>query len=195
MKFKKYLKETDKTWRNQEEPDANVNHALLGLLDEAGELASAFKKEVGYGKELDLINVKEEIGDGIFFLTRVVKEVSMPEHLDKMLSHLDEIAAVDIPEEKLEIMKTYNYSDLAFNLNKPIGLIYEGLATKDDKMIGQAMSDTMSAYANLAAIFGFTAKECMTSNIAKLKKRFPDKYSKEKALKRDLDAERKTLEE
>jgi len=194
MKFKDYLKETDKTWNKQEELEADLEHALLGLLDEAGELASAFKKKIGYGKELDLINVKEELGDGIFFLTRAIIAVADPKHMDKMIEHIDGVINTKIPDEKLAAMKTYSYVDLAYNLNKPIGRIYEGMATKDDIMIGQAISDVMSAYSNLAVIFGFTVEECMEANVAKLQVRYKGKeFSEKDATVRDLKKEKKTL--
>jgi len=194
MKFKNYLKETDKTWNKQEEPEADLEHALLGLLDEAGELASAFKKVTGYGKELDLVNVKEEIGDGIFFLARLIEEVAIPEHKDDFLKHMDNIAVTKIPEEKLAAMRAFSYVDLAYNLNMPIGRIYTGMQTKDDKMIGQAIEDVMSAYSNLAVIFGFTVEECMLANVAKLQVRYKGKeFSKKDATVRDLKKEKKTL--
>jgi NTP pyrophosphatase (non-canonical NTP hydrolase) len=45
----------------------------------------------------------------------------------------------------------------------------------------------------LARASGFTFEESMERNIAKLFKRFPEKFSEEKALNRDLDAEREAL--
>lgn len=41
---------------------------------------------------------------------------------------------------------------------------------------------------------GFTLEEAMVKNIEKLRKRYPDKFSPEKALNRDLEGERKVLE-
>lgn len=41
---------------------------------------------------------------------------------------------------------------------------------------------------------GGTMQQAMEMNIAKLEKRYGDKFSKEKALNRDLDAERQVLE-
>ena len=41
---------------------------------------------------------------------------------------------------------------------------------------------------------GFTLEDCMERNIAKLRKRFPHKFTSEAALVRDLDAERSALE-
>lgn len=41
---------------------------------------------------------------------------------------------------------------------------------------------------------GFTLEYCMQRNIDKLRKRFPDKFTQDRALTRDLDAERAALE-
>lgn len=42
-------------------------HAAIGLAGESGELIDTVKKHLIYGKELDLENVKEELGDILFF--------------------------------------------------------------------------------------------------------------------------------
>lgn len=43
-------------------------HGALGMASEAGELATAIKAHVVYGKELDRNNVVEELGDLLWFL-------------------------------------------------------------------------------------------------------------------------------
>lgn len=43
-------------------------HAAMGLSTEAGEFLDALKKHLFYGKELDLVNLKEEIGDLMWYL-------------------------------------------------------------------------------------------------------------------------------
>lgn len=92
-------------------------HAVMGLDTEAGELTDAFKKHIFYGKPLDKINVKEEIGDLFWYLAILCDEF-----------------------------------DLSF-------------------------------------------EQCMEVNIAKLKVRYPDKFSNEKAVTRDLEQERRVLED
>lgn len=51
-------------------PDFNQSlvHAALGASGETGELADAVKKAWAYGKELDKENVREELGDSLFYL-------------------------------------------------------------------------------------------------------------------------------
>lgn len=50
---------------------AHLNHMALGIAGEAGELVDAIKKATIYNKPLDLPNVKEEVGDLLFYLAGV----------------------------------------------------------------------------------------------------------------------------
>lgn len=101
-------------------PDFNVSidviHGIVGLYTEAGELVEALLKCIEKGKPLDLVNIKEEIGDCFWY---------------------------------------------------------------------QAV---------LARAAGFTFEQAQDTNIAKLRKRFPNKFTEHDANNRDLAAERKVLE-
>lgn len=46
----------------------NLNHSALGLAGEAGEYADAIKRHTIYGKELDVANAIEELGDALWFV-------------------------------------------------------------------------------------------------------------------------------
>lgn len=48
--------------------DAHILHMAVGVSGEAGELLDAIKKATIYRKPLDVVNVKEEIGDVLFYL-------------------------------------------------------------------------------------------------------------------------------
>ena len=92
-------------------------HGIDGCVTEAGELADAMKRHIFYGKELDLVNLKEEVGDVMWYLAILVDE---------------------------------------------LGTSFEELAE---------------------------------ININKLKSRYPNKFTSEDALNRDLDKERQILED
>ncbi len=47
-------------------------HAAVGISGEAGELLDAIKKNWVYNKELDSENVKEELGDLMFYITALM---------------------------------------------------------------------------------------------------------------------------
>lgn len=99
-----------------EEPDAMVLHGALGLATEAGEVLDALKKTLFYGKPFDLVNMKEELGDILWYFARLCKA------------------------------------------------------------------------------FDFSFEDIQETNIAKLKARYGEKFSEEKAITRDLTAERTVLE-
>lgn len=50
-------------------------HMAIGLCTEAGELLDAYKKSIFYGRELNKQNVKEEIGDIIWYLEILMDEI------------------------------------------------------------------------------------------------------------------------
>lgn len=91
-------------------------HALVGLCTEVGELQDQVKKHLFYGKQLDLVNLKEESGDIFWYL------------------------------------------------------------------------------ALLCDILKVDPREILDTNIKKLQTRYPEKFSSDKALNRNLEAERKILE-
>ncbi len=43
-------------------------HAGIGLATESGEFLDALKKSIFYGRDLDTINLKEELGDVLWYL-------------------------------------------------------------------------------------------------------------------------------
>lgn len=92
-------------------------HASMGLVTEAGEFQDMLKKHFYYGRELDKVNLKEEIGDVLWYCAIALN-------------------ALDTDFESV-----------------------------------------------------------MQTNIDKLKARFPEKFTEEKANNRDLDVERKILED
>ena len=98
------------------EKSIDLLHASMGLVTEAGEFQDALKKHLFYGKNLDKVNLREEIGDILWYCAIALK-------------------ALDSDFESV-----------------------------------------------------------MATNIAKLKMRYPDKFTEESAIIRDIDKEREILE-
>lgn len=65
----------------------------------------------------------------------------------------------------------------------------------DTTNIKEEVGDVFWYMAILCDTLGINFISCMEANIQKLKKRYPDKYSHEAALNRNLEAERKVLEQ
>jgi NTP pyrophosphatase (non-canonical NTP hydrolase) len=47
--------------------ELDLQHAILGMGSEAGELHDAIKANMIYGKPIDVVNIGEEMGDGLYF--------------------------------------------------------------------------------------------------------------------------------
>lgn len=126
MDSKTYIKDTERSEsmdfdvignRLQNIDTIRILHMAMGLTTEAAEIMDALKKHLFYGKELDVVNLAEEMGDQFWYL------------------------------------------------------------------------------AGMARVLGYTGfDQIMQTNIDKLKARFPDKFTEDKALVRDLDNEREILE-
>lgn len=52
-----------------------ILHGAMGISGEAGELMDAVKKHILYNKPLDIENVKEEIGDLLWYMSLVLDQV------------------------------------------------------------------------------------------------------------------------
>jgi len=51
-----------------------ILHAAVGVAGESGEILDAVKKSWIYGKELDVENLLEEVGDSLFYLQALANE-------------------------------------------------------------------------------------------------------------------------
>jgi NTP pyrophosphatase (non-canonical NTP hydrolase) len=91
-------------------------HMVLGMQTEAAEIADVYKKTIAYRKPLDFVNIKEEVGDLMWYV------------------------------------------------------------------------------ANLCNMNGWDLRDILATNIAKLEARYPEKFTEEQAINRNLEWEREILE-
>lgn len=57
--------------------EINFLHGAIGASGETGELLDIAKKRLVYGKEIDVVNVIEEIGDTLHYLTYMCDAVGI----------------------------------------------------------------------------------------------------------------------
>ena len=116
MESKQYQEKAARTLATLATPLMDDVHMIFGMQTESAELADAYKKHIAYGKELDLVNVKEELGDLMWYI------------------------------------------------------------------------------ANMCNLHGWDMRDLMETNINKLQARYPEKFTNENAMNRDLSKERTILE-
>lgn len=68
MNLKKYSELAKRTCPQLGNAFADTVHMLFGISTEIGELQDQYKKHLAYGKELDLVNIEEEIGDIMWYI-------------------------------------------------------------------------------------------------------------------------------
>jgi NTP pyrophosphatase (non-canonical NTP hydrolase) len=117
MNLKEYMRQAERTCPKLESEFIDQLHMVIGICTEANELLDAYKKRLAYHKELDLVNIGEELFDILWYQMNLCRMLNLD------------------PEKMMDI------------------------------------------------------------NIKKLQARYPDKFDCDKAIYRDLAAERKILEE
>lgn len=77
MNTKDYKEASSRTFLNRTEGiDARTTdllHCVIGMGTESGELLDQFKRHIYYGKPLDVINVKEELGDQMWYIMNLCR--------------------------------------------------------------------------------------------------------------------------
>lgn len=116
MDLKQYQIHAARTFLSKGDTEKDIMHCLIGMQTDLGELSDPFKKGIFYGKDIDLVNVGEELGDLLWYV------------------------------------------------------------------------------ANLCRITGIDLEQQLIKNINKLKVRFPEKFTEQNAIVRNLEAERIELE-
>jgi NTP pyrophosphatase (non-canonical NTP hydrolase) len=116
MTNKEYQEKTARTLADLPSVFDNELHMALGMVTEAGEFADVYKKSLAYNKPIDYVNLKEELGDLLWYI------------------------------------------------------------------------------ANFCNLQGWNMSDVMETNIKKLELRFPEKFTQDKAINRDIKAERILLE-
>ena len=89
MNNEQYLELSDRTCKHITEDFVmapatfDLLHATLGITGEAGELADAVKKSIFYSKPLDIVNMREEIGDIMWYIALACRTLDFD--LDELL--------------------------------------------------------------------------------------------------------------
>lgn len=82
-----YQRRALRTWHNDDVPGSTrINHAILGLVGEAGELAEMWKKhQYKPGREYTELQFLDELGDVLYYLVVLAYEWGVTiEHLSVM---------------------------------------------------------------------------------------------------------------
>ena len=168
MNLREYQQQASRTCPDLGTLDKNLIHMSVGVLTEIGELADIFKKNLAYGKPIDYVNLGEEIADVCWY------------QINK-----DRLCGI-----------VYTSFDKPFHISMgPLEIedILDGLLNYQVN----CPNDVLNLMYNIAESFsdnGVDFYKLLENNINKLKIRYPEKFTEENALNRNLELERKELE-
>ena len=134
---------------------------------ESGESLDELKKTLAYGKENPKLTPMWDHDESTIQLNHLHANV-----VHGIVGVATETS--ELVEALLEAMKT----------GKPI----------DEVNLKEEVGDCFWYLALIAKACGFSFEEAMQTNADKLRARFPDKFTQDRALRRDINAERKILE-
>lgn len=179
MNWKEYLEQSEKTMSFEfhcDEKEQRILHAVIGILTEIEELLDNH-----IGDSSDEINRSEELADAFWYCAIISREYNIDfsqisrksnnpmETLIRIVKHT--CSLLDMLKKKLYYNKPIDESKFKTNF-------YEVLLNLSD-------------YANQYSI---NIEETFDINISKLRARYGEKFSSEKAINRNLDLERSILE-
>ncbi len=150
-----------------------VFHAAMGLVTEAAELIDVYKKHIYYGKDLDRVNTKEEIGDICWYLALAYDAWGI-----KPVACVQGETAGTLYQ--ISLMVQSSAICLGF--------------TEEKSIFDKQLADILGSIIVICKTEGFVLDEILETNIAKLRARYPGKFNSNKALNRDLKTERTILE-
>ena len=155
-------------------------HGAIGIVTETGEI-----KEALSSIRIDVVNITEEIGDILWYLSIFSREYNYSFEPEVVKTNFGYVGIDHLVEDMMihaAILLDY-YKKLCF-YNRPIEL------DSHSNLCHTIFSMTVQA----CDFFNADIREVRKTNISKLRARFPDKFTEELANIRDLGKERKVLE-
>ena len=153
--------------------DANIVHCMYGIDTEIGEILDLYKKSFAYRKIFDKTNLLEEVCDIMWYVAAgcTISKVNLSNLINRRLNFNgslipnNDYPTLDIMAELYNNIKDYHKNKLQ------IEDIIEPLVESEEQLF-----------------------RGLTNNINKLIIRYPDKFTNNDAVNRNLDIERNELE-
>jgi len=185
MEYEEYLELSEKTLSDEFHIGGKVQntlHAVMGISTEIEELLDNY----GDGNTMDRINVLEEISDVCWYLAILHREYPT-------IDRFENIAVKVNRDEPFGCILDLNKSTLKLMDIMKKKIFYNKPIPHDAFNNLVLLVDTDIHW--LCDYYDIDIKEVYQVNIDKLKARYGDKFTSDKAINRDLDVERTILEE
>lgn len=185
MTYTEYKEKASRTLSELGSKDKNVLHMIVGMSTEINEILDAWKKHFAYGRELDLVNIKEEIGDFLWYVANFCSITNF------------ENVEFDVQEQWKSEEKPFFHIVEANKIISDILCNHYSYQEPTENYYELLQREVYFAFEEIiifSKVMGFDIEEIAQTNIKKLEVRYPEKFTQENALNRNLESERKILE-
>ena len=182
MKFEEYRELAIRTLKKKPTLADDIEHMAIGLGSEINEYFDAVSDN-------DLVNISEELGDMLWYLG--VLSLLLKDKINVRISFIRNLGTDFNWTERLLIK---NISTIQ-NISKRYWVYGKEPNNKDLEVLEQSIMTCLVQIKALHSYFNIDINKTMENNIKKLMIRYPEKYTDANALNRDLESERKELEQ
>ena len=160
-------------------------HSAIGMQTELGEMFEALFLKTRGGKSLDIINLREELGDVMWYLAIAC----------------DNIGYYDLEFERYGDARFDDFHDYIYEINDITINILDSVKKSvfykkpyDIELLISRLTQIFQLSGHLSQLLDWDLHKLCEINIEKLKARYPEKFTTHHAIHRDLGSEREILE-
>lgn len=171
LTLQEYQEQATRTLARLDSYRKDMFHMNSGIKTEQSELLDILKRHFAYGKAIDRVNFIEEVGDICWYASNK----NFMHGVANDISYDPPFLSVLIAQKFTDLLSVAEFlEEIDLNKQQPNSILY--------------------CCKKLCDFMNFDFNECLYLNIAKLYKRYPEKFDESFALDRDLDGERTILE-
>lgn len=167
-------------------------HGVIGLASELAEI-----REMADKKEIDVVNLKEEMGDLYWYMGIIVDELKIDPNLIFSNEQVEGLTAMQDKEIALKQLG-WAVDAMTINIGYAIDLLKKNLVygkPLDEQKFCNKLYSIDFNISHALFLYGITPSQARERNIEKLRARYGEKFTEAAALERNLDAERAILEQ
>lgn len=179
MTFKEYQLNAKRTVAELGSLELNLSHMVLGIISEQEEFLKALVDN-------DKVNLLEESVDAIWYIANycTFRGFDLEDIYNNREDYVIEAWETEVSQYEVQISKLADYVKKFIAYKKPL----------DESKEINSLRILLDTICNDIKEIGGDIYQSLQNNIDKLKVRFPDKFSEDQALNRNLEEERKELE-
>jgi phosphoribosyl-ATP pyrophosphohydrolase len=179
MTFKEYQLNAKRTVAELGSLELNLSHMVLGIISEQEEFLKALVDN-------DKVNLLEESVDAIWYISNycTFRGFDLEDIYNNREDYVIEAWETEVSQYEVQISKLADYVKKFIAYKKPL----------DESKEINCLRILLETICNDIKEIGGDIYQSLQNNIDKLKVRFPDKFSEDQALNRNLEEERKELE-